>query len=259
MDKLNHNPMDGSLKVIGFMSGSGTNLINIIKKGFELEKEKGKLVYEVVAIFTDNSYSRAFKIGKMFDIPVIYRDINSFYSSRNIDKRDMETRIEYDNCTVQLLKSFKANIIIFCGYMSIVTGPLINNYIGINVHPADLSIEVNGKRKYIGGMAIRDTIIAGEKYIRSTTHIVSQFVDQGQILMISSPVRVMNCKKLEGDYNENDRLRHKVLYNLNRLKKKGDHVVFPKTLEYISEGRFYLSENGKILFDGKEIPNGLKL
>lgn len=230
-----HDPAKGKLRVVGFMSGAGSNLRKI------LDNQDG---YEVVAIFTDCCTSRACEIGKDFDIPVICRDVQGFYKRSNRPRGDLKIRAVFDLQTVGLLQPFRAQLIAYAGYMSIVTKPLLDNYLGINVHPADLSIEENGRRKYVGGWALRAALEAGEQNVRSTTHIVEPTVDGGRILMLSEPVSTVGIKA-------------HIVQEL--LKERGDHVIFPLTLQYIAGGRYGQDAKGRLYFDQEPIPRGVWL
>ncbi|RKY86739.1 formyl transferase [candidate division KSB1 bacterium] len=252
-----HNPDEGILRVGGLMSGSGTNLRKIIEHQLNLKRTKGKSPYEVLVIFSDTWDSNANLIGKDYDIPVITRDIRSFYEHRGKKKRDLSIRPEFDSETVKALSPYDIKVAVYAGYMSIATAPLISAFLGINVHPADLSIEENGKRKYTGAHAVKDAILAGEKTISSSTHIIEEAVDEGRLLMISSPIPV---EIEEGaDLSDKDTLTKIEKYNQNRLKEAGDWIVFPKTIEFIAEGRFGYDENGNIYFDEKPVPKGYRL
>ncbi len=44
-----------------------------------------------------------------------------------------------------------------------------------------------------------------------------------------------------------------------RLKRSGDWTIFPRTLQYIAEGRYAQDEEGNLFFDGNPIPHGLSL
>src|SRR3989338_1288076 len=194
-----HNPDDGQMKIIGLMSGSGSNLRKIIEQELSLKKENGYSPYHVVAIFSDNYESKALMVGKDYDLPVIVRDIKSFYAVRGKSRKDLIVRQEYDSESVKALAAYDAKIAAYAGYMSIVTKPLIDAFIGLNVHPADLSIlNSDGTRKYVGYNAIYDAIINGEKTISSTVHLINYGVDLGPMLMRSSP--------LEIDYTEIDEI-----------------------------------------------------
>jgi len=253
-----YDPNDRQMKVVGLMSGSGSNLIKIIEFEKKLEQKRGTSPYKIEVIFSDTYNSNATKIGKDFDIPVIIRDLKGYYAKRGKPRKDMQVREEFDRETLKALEPYGVKVAAYAGYMSVVTKPLINKFLGINVHPADLSIlKKNGSRKYTGDHAVRDAILAGEKTIASTTHIIAEQVDYGKILMISKPIKV---KKVKG-FNKNKKgLVKKVeLMNQEMLKKKGDWIIFPKTLLYLAEGRYSRDFHGNICFDGKQIPEGIKL
>ena len=185
-----YNLENGITRVAGLMSRKGTILTKIIEHERRLEAQNGRSPYKVVAIFSDNLKSNAVDIGIKFSIPVIVRDIDAFYKEKNRPKSDLIIRKEFDEETVRVLKPYKINMAAFAGYMSIATDPLINSFFGVNVHPADLRIMDGEKRKYTGFHALRDSIVAGEKELRATTHIIEPEVDNGKILMISSPLKV---------------------------------------------------------------------
>ena len=257
--KLNklHDPETGELKAIGFMSGSGTNLRKILDYEHNIREKEGKSPYRVVAIFSDNFDSSAKEIGRDYNIPVIFRDIRAYYKACRLPRKDMSLRVEYDRETVKCLLPFEAKCAIFAGYMSIASDVLINAFLGVNVHPADLSVTAFGKRRWVGDHAVRDAILAGEKTISSTTHIVEPVVDGGRILMISSPLNI----EMPHDINLSnpDHIKEIERINQNKLKEKGDWIILPKTIEYIAKGLYSVDETGLLYFKEKPIPEGLKL
>lgn len=243
-----HDPSDGQLRAAGFMSGKGTNLRRII----ELEKQLRAPLYHIAVIFSDSYSSNAVALGKDYDLPVIVRDRTAFCDSR--EKMLDEVRVEFDLDTILALNPYELAAVAYCGYMTIASQPLVDAFLGINVHPADLSITENGVRKYIGRHPVRDAILSGEKCLRSTTHIVEAAncrPDTGKILMISPEVKV----QLPEGFDPKDRrqLKKTVDENQSRLKECGDWVIFPKTLRYIAEGRYSKDENGDIYFDEKPL------
>ncbi len=246
----------GVMKVAGLISGSGSNLRKIIEHQRELQILEGS-PYEVVVIFSDNHKSNALEIGKDHDIPVVTRDIRAFYKARGKPRRDLTVRTEYDSQTVQVLSSFNVNVAAYAGYMSIATEPLINAFLGVNVHPADLSITEGDERKYTGDHAVRDAILAGEKQIRSSIHIIENRVDYGRILMISQPTLV----NLPGDFDrDNEEQVNSVSdQHQDKLKEFGDWIIFPKTLEHLARGRYSRDEQGNLFFDSSPVPFGIKL
>lgn len=231
------------MRVAGFMSGSGSVLRQIIQN---------QTNYEVVVIFSNKWNSNACKIGMEFDIPVVVRDLKSYCKSRGVSIYNMKTREDFDKKTVKLINFFEVSVIAYAGYMSIITKPLIYGFVGINVHPADLTIlNDNGKRKYVGVHAVKDAILGGETEVRSTTHLLTEKVDGGNILMVSKPVKVNNTENLNIDNFSN--------VVQNDLKCVGDYDIFPKTLEYLASGRFSKDVEGDIYFDGDIINEGIRL
>jgi folate-dependent phosphoribosylglycinamide formyltransferase PurN len=256
--KMLHDPASGPMRLVGFMSGSGSNLEKILGHEGRLASERGASPFAIVAIFTDNPGSRAVEIGAAHNLPVVVRDIGAFYAARGLPKKDLSVRPEFDAGTVEALKVHGARFAAFAGYMSVASPVLINAFTAVNVHPADLSVELpDGRRRWTGGRAVLDAIAAGESVVRSTTHIVEETVDGGRILMISAPMRLEYPPGADPGTKEGRRAAES--HNQNRLKEAGDWVVFPRTLEYIADGRFAADEWGALYFDGAHVPKGLRL
>ena len=118
-------------------------------------------------------------------------------------------------------------------------------------------MEAGGRRRWVGGHAVRDAIKAGEKTIAATTHVIEEAVDGGRLLLISPhiPVEVPPG----ADLSKKEVLREVGKLNQGRLKERGDWVIFPKTLEHLADGRIAADETGLLHFDGRPIPRGLKL
>jgi len=251
------------MRVACFMSGSGTNVRKIIEHQTRLKEETGTSPYKVILIFTDNPESNAKIIAEDYDIPLVVNDIKKYYEGRDI--KDKSIREEFDWKTIRLIKPHKLDLIALGGYAWFITKPLISEYLIINVHPGDLSVTENGKRKYVGlhDAPPRKAILAGEKYLHSSTHIVREEVDQGPILLISKPVKVelpygISIEDLKKPENEK-LLKRIAKEHQNRLKEFGDWKIFPLTLQWIAEGRFGIDENRNIYLDEKLIKNGFKL
>ena len=256
MIKPIHNPEEGPMQLVGLMSGSGTNIRKILEHQIKLEKQAGASPFKIMVLFSDNADSNASKIGMEYDIPVIIHDIAGFYARRGKKRSDLTIRSEFDADTIKALSPFEVKGGIYGGYMSVVTPSLIHAFLGINVHPADLSIEEGGKRKFTGAHAVRDAIAGGAKTIAATTHIVEDAVDQGPILMISPPLPVIIKK--EWDISNPEHLKEAEAFNQERLKKNGDWLIFPKTIEYLAQGRYGQDETGILYFDGRPIPQGFR-
>ncbi|MCD6479915.1 formyl transferase [Candidatus Bathyarchaeota archaeon] len=257
------------MRVACFMSGSGTNTRKIIERSLEEDAR-----YEVVLIFTDvrddrldrsgEKRCRALDIAEEYGVPYECIDILDFYRSHGRKtKRDLTLRPIYDEEVARRIEPYNIDVIALAGYMSIITKPLLDRYPGriVNVHPADLSIMEGGRRKYVGLHAVRDAILAGERYLYSTTHVVREKVDYGEILVRSKPVPVILPEgvTLEDLKRDKELLEKVVRENQNRLKRHGDWVIYPLTLQMIAEGRIALDGEGGVYIDGVLMPYGLRL
>jgi folate-dependent phosphoribosylglycinamide formyltransferase PurN len=107
---------------------------------------------------------------------------------------------------------------------------------------------------------VRDAILSGEREIRATTHVVRERVDNGEILVLSKPVTVILPEGVTFDKLREDKklLKTVVEEHQDRLKREGDWVIYPFTVQMIGEGRFAL-ENGIVYFDSHPIPRGIIL
>ncbi|MFA5855916.1 MAG: formyltransferase family protein [Candidatus Pacearchaeota archaeon] len=257
MDKLTKlwDPKKGVMKIAGLMSGSGSNLVKIIEHEQKLKDERGFSPYHVAVIFSDNPKSNAVKIGSDFALPVFTFDLEAYCRKIQADVKDMKAREDYEKNVINVINQFECPVFAYAGYMRKATELFVNSAIGVNIHPADLSIvDKKGKREYTGDKAVLKALKAGEKEIRSTTHLITSKVDNGPLLMVSRPVKI--------DYPISDDI---IIMDMmakhyqNSLKTTGDWEIFPKTLEYIAEGRYAKDIKGRLYFDEVPIFNGVRL
>ncbi|MFQ6053057.1 MAG: phosphoribosylglycinamide formyltransferase, partial [Candidatus Bathyarchaeia archaeon] len=264
------DPREGApMRVACFMSGSGTNARKIIERSLERDSR-----YEVELIFADvrddrldregEKACRAREIAEEYGVAYECSDILDFYRSKGRrSKRDLSLRPEYDLTILRKIDPYGIDVIALAGYMSIVSRPLLERYEGriVNVHPADLSVMEDGRRKYVGLHAVRDAILAEEPALYSTTHVVREKVDFGEILVRSRPVpvRLPRGVSLEQLRQDRRRLRRIAGEHQDRLKEHGDWVIYPLTLQMIAEGRFALDGRGNVYLDGELVPHGFRL
>jgi len=239
------------------MSGSGTNLRRLLERQGDLERDEGASPFEVVVIFSNDSRSKAPAVGADFAVPVVINDMRAWYAKREADRRDLKLREEFDAETVKMLEPFGAKVAAFGGYMAVATAPLLEAFIGVNVHPADLSVKEGGERKYTGDRAVSAAIKSGESSVSATTHIVERGVDMGRILMISPPMEVRIPP--EADLDDPATVARVADEHQQRLKRHGDWVIFPRTIEDIARGRYAVDENGALYYDGEPAPEGVRL
>ena len=258
-----YSPRPGQpMRVAGFMSGSGTNLVKILERQESLCRSPEGCPYEVVVVLTDNPSSNAAQIAESRGLPLAVEDILAFYRSRgHSTKKNLSLRPEFDRQVLEALSPHAVDAIVLAGYMSVVTEPLLAAFAGriVNVHPADLRVLEGGRRKYTGDYAVRDAILAGENVLRATTHIVRAEVDGGEILMVSAPVQVELPEGLgtgEPTWPEHRDLWNRVASeHQERLKRVGDWEILPKTLEWLARGRYSIDHKGRTYLDEELLRN----
>ncbi|MGD9162824.1 MAG: formyltransferase family protein [Desulfobacteraceae bacterium] len=252
---------DGPMKVAAFMSGSGSNIRMLLKREKELIRDRGESPFHVVFIFSDRSDGgcQGEKIALENGLPYFSYDIRKFHGIRGISRtvassEGLDARREFDSIAGNLVKAFDINLIALGGYMSVTTLKGC-----VNVHPADLSILTpDNKRKYTGDHAVLDAIVNGEKSLRASTLWTDQGVDTGPLLMVSNPVEVNLPVPLDALKKDRDFLTRVVDEHQEKLKEKGDWIIFPRTIEMIAEGRFAFDNQNRVYVDSTHVPEGYR-
>lgn len=261
-----YDPSNGVMRVAGFMSLGGSTLLKMIDYTENVFRETGKYPFKFAMIFTDNNdKSKAAKIGKEKGILVCYNDLMSFCQRQGVDWRDLIARREYDDITDKHLEAEGVNVIAMAGYMLKATYTLTdkNGRVCLNSHPCDLTkTDDIGRRKYTGAKAVAKAILDRAPELRATINIAKYShveadnrVDGGPVLMISDPLPITLSPGF--DYNYSQQVKIAADDHQDRLKLIGDHLIYPKTLEYIAQGRFAGDKYGNIYFDEKRIPYGI--
>ncbi len=232
-----YKPKKEPMRVAALMSGLGSNLGKLLETQESIGKE---CPFRIVLVFSDvkdEARCNAKSVAEEYGIGYYCNDIKDYYESRGKDRKDMSVRKDYDRETAKLLRGNRIDAVAMCGYRSITTKEIFGNFLTINVHPADLRIlDGNGKRLYAGcrgAGCVRKAIENMEKETRATTHIVTEDVDGGPILMVSEPVRI-DAKLTDSE-------------NLERLKELGDLKIYPETLKRLAEGNYWIDENGIVI------------
>jgi len=249
------------MRVAGFMSGSGTNILKLLEHQRALKAEEGVAAFEVLFLFSDRSDGSCAgeHIAREAGIPYFSYDIRSFHRLKGLPRsvltaEGLQARKAFDRVARKLVRAFEIDVIALGGYMSYIT-------LGrcVNVHPADLSmLDPEGKRKYVGDRAVLDALAAGEAELRSSTLWTDQGVDTGPLLMVSEPLPVTLPVPLEELQKDPEALDRVAREHQERLKELGDWKIFPRTLEMIARGRFALDEKGRVYLNGHPVPQGYR-
>ena len=164
-------------KVSFLLSGTGTNLVELLKKNLV------KKNFEVISIISNNI------------IPINIKFIvNNFY--KNILVKENQKRL--------IKKNFnKADIIFSVGYMKVIEKNIVENFDVINLHPSILP-------NYKGLMTQKRMLINNEKIYGFTIHKVSNVLDDGEI--ISNKIKKINTYDELKLMREHKSLEHQFVY-----------------------------------------------
>ena len=180
------------IKVAVFISGKGSNLLNLIKN---FKKKNSKLSIEL--IFSDNEFAGGLQYGKRYDIPVKILNYKKtkFYAEKEALKE---------------LNRREIQIICLAGFMKILSLNFIKKFKGkiINIHPSLLP-------KYKGLNTHQRALDNKDKYSGCTVHHVTPKLDSGKIII---------QKKVKIYKNDNSKL-------LGKRVLKQEHVIYPIALK----------------------------
>ncbi len=163
-------------------------------------------LYEIAVGMASDPESEALPQWRQAGIPAVSHDLRAFCAERGGKRLDLTLRREYDARTASLLESFRPGLIVLCGYLHIVTEPLLLAYPSavINVHDSDLAVVgADGRPLFRGLHSTYDALVAGRPETRSTVHLVTGGVDEGPLLVRSwgfpSHALVDDARRWEAD------------------------------------------------------------
>ena len=178
------------IKTAVFISGSGSNLKNLIKFS-----EIRNCPITINLIVSNKSNAKGLVYAKQFKIK------KRIFNFKNI-------KVDEKNI-LQLLKKEKIKLICLAGFMKIVSKNFIKNFNGkiINIHPSLLP-------KYKGLNTHERAIKNGDKFAGCTVHFVTAKLDSGKIIM-------QKKVKILAKDNSNSLAK--------RILKK-EHYLYPKSI-----------------------------
>ena len=178
------------IKTAVFISGRGSNLINLIK--FSLSK-KSPIIIDF--IISSNSKAKGLNFAKK------YRIKNKFFDLINQPKDEINI--------LKILKKRKIKLICLAGFMKILSKDFIKKFDGkiLNVHPSLLP-------KYKGLNTHQRAIENNERFSGCTVHFVNSKLDSGKVIL----QKKVKIKKSDTP----KKLAKKVL--------KVEHILYPKAI-----------------------------
>lgn len=197
-------------KIAVFISGSGTNLLNLIKwtKNYEIPA-----VAEIVCVFSDNADAKGLEFARSEEIDVLVNDkkiTKVVGSSANMEMLNavgsdlIKSRKDFDMKTHEMIAVYEPDFIVLAGYMKILSPWFVEKWKNkiINIHPALLPA-------FKGAKAIEEAFNYGVKYSGVTVHYVDNGVDTGKI------IDQMVVERLDNDTLESFKKRiHEAEYEL---------------------------------------------
>ena len=245
-----HNPAVGRLRIIGYASGSGDTLWKAYELQKEMEDTPSGCPFEIVGVFCSKADAKALATAERLGVSHAAIDIQEYYSKRDKPFKDQDVRREYDLEALELLRPMKGDAILLAGYVWATTDVIVDNYLVINVHPADLSIEKDGKRAYAGGNGVGGALNGKEPYLCATSHLATKEIDGGPILVISERIPV--------DYtlhaDDETRVRHYL-----KLVNEQARLIGARTVLEVSSGNFRVNDSGKICYKDEAAPTGIRI
>lgn len=196
-------------RIAVLVSGSGTNLQAIIDN-----IKSGVLKAEIVCVISNKADAYALTRARENGIPTVLHE-NSAYTDRR----------QYDRATVEILKSYKVDLIVLAGFMRILTDVMVNAFPNsiINIHPALLP-------SFQGLHAQQQALDYGVRYAGCTVHFVDNGTDTGPIIMQS-------VVPVEQDDTEE---------TLSARIQKAEHKTYVAAIALFVEGK--LSVKGRKVF-----------
>jgi folate-dependent phosphoribosylglycinamide formyltransferase PurN len=265
-------PSDTSTQAAIFLSGSGSNAEKIL----ETIAHSPDTQLSISVLVTDRpKTSRAVELGDAFNVPVVGVDIRTFYRSRGQKRISIKTpegrtiREEWTNEVRRQLAAYQVDFGIFAGFVPLCN--LAGDFPCLNVHPGDLTYEVDGNRHLVGlhTIPVELAILQDLDYMRSSVIIAEPYegkgenMDAGHILGISPKVTIdlqgytlESLKEIASCRPERrppkgycDLLEAVASHNQELLKVGGDWVLFPPVVQAFAHGRFGTDDKGTLNFE----------
>jgi len=199
---------------IVLISGNGSNLQSIIDKANSIDLTICCVISNKIDAF---GLKRASKVG----IPC-----------EALDETLFDSKLGFDQEIMKVVDNYQPEIIILAGYMRILSSDFISKYSGkiLNIHPSLLP-------KFPGLNTHQRAIETSEKIHGASVHFVTEELDGG-------PVIAQEFVKI--DSTDNSQTLAKKVLNI-------EHVLYPKTIHWYTQGRLKLIDKNTATLDKKTL------
>jgi phosphoribosylglycinamide formyltransferase-1 len=190
------------------------------------------VTYQFVGALTNNRNAAGMDLVSKNSIELAVLDYGDFIAARDAGFRDSTTREAYFKEVANLLQKWNLDILMFSGFMLIAPSSFLNQFQNqiLNVHPADLTILNDfGNRKYAGLNVVEKAIKAGDSSTRSSVHLVTEGVDEGQIIALSVPLEIDPARSAS---------EHQEF-----MKIACDGPAYQQALNLIAEGKVWINDD----------------
>lgn len=203
----------GKLRVAVLASGNGSNLQAIIN-----QIRNGALGIEIVVVLSD-----------VADAFALQRAEQAGIATEFVNPENYPDRSRYDRQVLQVLDSYRPQLIVLAGFMRILSGDFVKAYESriMNIHPSLLPA-------YKGLNTHQRVLDAGETFHGATVHFVVPELDAGPVILQAE-------------------LKVKTGETANELKQRVhacEYIIYPKAIQWFGEGRLSIGD-GKVLLDGE--------
>lgn len=199
------------LSIVVLISGSGSNMQAIIDS-----LPKQNINAEIKAVISNKVDAYGLELAKQANIPAL-----------SIDHTLYDSRLSFDQAMIEIIDSFKPDLIILAGFMRILSEEFVNHYAGrlINIHPSLLP-EFKGLNTH------QSAIDAGHHQHGASVHFVSNELDGGPV--IAQAVVAID------EQDDAESLRLKVL--------EQEHILYPLVTKWLAQNRIALVDQ-TVYFD----------
>ena len=193
------------LPIVVLISGGGTNLQALI------DGAANDLPVEIRAVICNQpgafGLERAARAG---------------IETRVLDHREFTDRESFDHALIELIDSYRPELVVLAGFMRILTANFVHRYLGklLNIHPSLLP-------KYQGLHTHQRALDAGDQEHGASIHFVTEELDGGPVI-VQAKVPV-----LQGD--DEATLAARVL--------EKEHIIYPLSIRLFAEGRLKLKQD----------------
>lgn len=201
------------LRIAVLVSGGGTNLQAIL----DAVKQETITNAKVEVVISNKKDAYALDRARMCQI-----------AAECISPKEFGTREEFNTALLQVLDSYKVDLVVLAGYLVIVPDNVINAYRNriINIHPS-LIPSFCGEGYY--GLKVHEAALErGVKVTGATVHFVDEGTDTG-------PIILQKAVAIEDD-DTPERLQKRVM-------EEAEWMILPQAIQLIANGKIEITDN----------------